>query len=154
MALPVPGRSFPGGPGSGKGEKVFQITRELHFCYGHRLLDYEGRCSRLHGHNGVVLLTLESEALDTSGMVADFGVIRERLGRWIDDELDHRMILRQDDPAIPALRSLGEALYVVEFNPTAENLARFLFRKAQELELPVREVRFVESPTCWAVYRP
>lgn len=133
---------------------MFQITRELHFCYGHRLMDYDGKCSRLHGHNGSVLLTLESMGLDSLGMVADFGIIRARLGRWIDAELDHRMILRQDDPAVPALRALGETLYVVDFNPTAENLARLLFQKARELEMPVAEVRFVESPTCWATYRP
>jgi 6-pyruvoyltetrahydropterin/6-carboxytetrahydropterin synthase len=133
---------------------MFQITRELHFCYGHRLMDYDGKCARLHGHNGVVLLTLESKDLDPVGMVADFDVMRAHLGKWIDAELDHRMILRQDDPAVSVLRALGEPVLVLESNPTAENLAQLLFHKAKELGLPVVEVRLVESPSCWASYRP
>src|SRR5262245_35602276 len=78
---------------------MYRITRELHFCYGHRLLDYDGKCSHLHGHNGVVVLTLEAPSLDALGMVADFQVLRSSLGQWLDETLDHRMILRQDDPA-------------------------------------------------------
>lgn len=133
---------------------MYEITRELHFCYGHRLMDYEGKCARLHGHNGVVLLTLESVGLDPVGMVADFDIIRAHLGKWIDAELDHRMILRQDDPAVSVLRALGEPVLALEFNPTAENLARLLYDKAREFGLPVAGIRFVESPTCWASYRP
>ena len=133
---------------------MYEVARELHFSYGHRLLEYEGKCSHLHGHNGTVLLTLAAEALDARGMVADFQVIRARLGAWIDVELDHRMILRRDDPALPVLLELGEPVVVVDFNPTAENLARFLFEKARELGLPVLEVRLHETPTCSATYRP
>ena len=133
---------------------MYQITRELHFCYGHRLLDYQGKCARLHGHNGVVVLTLESSGLDPQGMVADFQVLRSRLGEWLDAEFDHRMILRRDDPAVPALQALGEPLQLLDSNPTAENLAKLVYDKARELGLPVREVRFVETPTCWASYRP
>ena len=133
---------------------MYRITRELHFCYGHRLLDYDGKCSHLHGHNGVVVLTLEAPNLDALGMVADFQVLRSSLGQWLDETLDHRMILRQDDPAAPALLALGEPLRLVPFNPTAENLARFVFDQARELGLPVCEVRFVETPTCWATFAP
>ena len=99
-------------------------------------------------------MTLESESLDAAGMVADFDIIRAHLGEWIDADLDHRMILRQDDPAVSVLRALGEPVRVVDFNPTAENLARLLFHKAREFGLPVAEVRFVESRTSWASYRP
>jgi 6-pyruvoyltetrahydropterin/6-carboxytetrahydropterin synthase len=133
---------------------MYRITRELHFCYGHRLLDYDGKCSHLHGHNGVVVLTLEAANLDALGMVADFQVLRSSLGQWLDETLDHRMILRQDDPAAPGLLALGEPLRLVPFNPTAENLARFVFDRARELGLPVCEVRFVETPTCWATFAP
>ena len=133
---------------------MYQITRELHFCYGHRLLDYQGKCSHLHGHNGVVVLTLEASGLDAQGMVADFQVLRTRLGQWLDAALDHRMILRRDDPAVPALQALGEPVHVVDFNPTAENLAKLVFDKAHALGLPVCEVRLIETPSCWATYRP
>lgn len=133
---------------------MFQVTRQFSFCYGHRLLDYDGKCAHLHGHNGKAVLTLASEDLDTLGMVADFQVIRDRLGRWIESELDHRMILRRDDPAVPALLELGEPVYVVDFNPTAENLARLLYEKAREAGLPVAEVQVWETPSCHATYRP
>ena len=136
------------------GRRMYEITRELHFCYGHRLLDYQGKCAHLHGHNGVVVLTLQAADLDAQGMVADFQMLRARLGEWLDSELDHRMILRRDDPALPALLALGEPLHVGDFNPTAENLARLVFDKARALGLPVRAVRFVETPTCWATYEP
>jgi 6-pyruvoyltetrahydropterin/6-carboxytetrahydropterin synthase len=133
---------------------MHQVTRELSFCYGHRLLHYEGKCARLHGHNARVLLTLETEDLDGLGMVADFLVIRDRIGAWLDETLDHRMILHRDDPALPALRALGEPVHVLDCNPTAENLARLVFEQAQAARLPVVQVDFWETPTCRAVYRP
>ena len=55
---------------------MFRVSREIDFCYGHRLLDYQGKCRHLHGHNGRVLITLEADALDERGMVLDFGDIK------------------------------------------------------------------------------
>ena len=133
---------------------MYQITRELAFCYGHRLLDYTGKCSQLHGHNARVVLTLETADLDAAGMVADFGTVRERVGAWIEAALDHRMILHRDDPAVAALQQLGEPVCVVDFNPTAENLARLVFEHATASQLPVVEVELWETPTCKATYRP
>ena len=46
---------------------MFQVTREIRFCYGHRLLDYDGKCRHLHGHNGRAVITLASETLDPLG---------------------------------------------------------------------------------------
>ena len=43
---------------------MFQVTRTIHFCYGHRLLNYQGKCRYLHGHNGKVEIELSSKALD------------------------------------------------------------------------------------------
>ena len=59
----------------GYNERMFSVTQELPFCYGHRLLEYPGKCGRLHGHNGVARVTLRAEALDGQGMVADFDAI-------------------------------------------------------------------------------
>jgi len=132
---------------------MYEITRSLSFCYGHRLIDHAGKCAHLHGHNGQVEVTLASSQLDAQGMVVDFQVIRQRLGAWIDANLDHRMILQTGDPALTTLLSLGEPVYEVAFPPTAENLARHLLEKARELELPVQAVRFQETPSCHATYR-
>lgn len=133
---------------------MYRISRQLSFCYGHRLLQHAGKCSRLHGHNAVVVMTLEAESLDALGMVADFQVIRDRIGSWIDEHLDHRMILHRDDPAVVVLRDSHEDVCIVEFTPTAENLARFLHDRARESGLPVVEVEFWETPICKATYRP
>lgn len=132
---------------------MFLVGRDLIFCYGHRLLQHSGRCRHLHGHNARVRLTLGAPDVDATGMVADFRVMRDTMGAWIDSEMDHRMILRRDDPAVRPLHELGEPLYLVDFDPTAENLARHLFERAQALGLPVVEVRFWETPTCFAAYR-
>jgi len=133
---------------------MYEVARELSFCYGHRLLDYDGKCAHLHGHNAVAVVTLRGAELDSSGMVADFQTLRNRVGTWIESELDHRMILRRDDPVLPALHALGEPVYVVDWNPTAENLARQLFDVTRDAGLPVVGVDLWETPTCKATYRP
>ena len=88
---------------------MFQVTREIDFCYGHRLLNYDGKCKYLHGHNGRAVITLEAPRLDERGMVLDFTDIKRVVAGWIDDNLDHRMILHRDDPAIAALEESGRA---------------------------------------------
>jgi 6-pyruvoyltetrahydropterin/6-carboxytetrahydropterin synthase len=130
------------------------VTRELAFCYGHRLLHHPGKCAHLHGHNARAALVLESEELDRLGMVADFHAIREHVGGWLDTALDHRMILHRDDPAVPVLRDLGEPVVVLDVDPTAENLARLLFEHAKRAGLPVVQVDLWETPTCMASYHP
>ena len=132
---------------------MYRVTRELSFCYGHRLLHHDGKCAHLHGHNARALVTLQAHELDAHGMVADFQVIRDRLGSWIDATLDHVMILHRDDPALAALRDLGERVHVVDFDPTAENLSRLLFERARDAGLPVVEVELWETPACKATYR-
>ena len=128
------------------------IVRRLTFCYGHRLLDYEGKCAHPHGHNAVVEVEVSSDRLDPRGMVCDFGDIKGRLMEFIEAELDHRMVLQKDDPLVGALESLGERPLKLEVNPTAENLARLIFEKARALLLPVVAVRFWETENCRAEY--
>jgi len=133
---------------------MFRVSREIHFCYGHRLPDYEGKCKHLHGHNGKVLITIEAPGLDDRGMVHDFSDIKRAVSQWIEDHLDHRMLLRRDDPAVPVLKKLGEPLFLMDLNPTAENIARIIFDVAAERDLPVVEVRLWETPNCHATYCP
>src|ERR1700719_405783 len=98
---------------------MYRVSRQIDFCYGHRLLNYEGKCKYLHGHNGRAIITIESASLDARGMVLDFSDIKRVVSRWIDDNLDHRMILDRKDPAVPALEKLGEPMYLIDVNPTA-----------------------------------
>ena len=55
---------------------MYRISKSVSFCYGHRLLNYNGKCAHLHGHNARAEITLESRALDASGMVEDFSVVK------------------------------------------------------------------------------
>ncbi len=131
---------------------MFQVTRQIDFCYGHRLLDYEGKCRHLHGHNGRVLITIAAEQLDHRGMVLDFGDIKRVVATWIDEQLDHRMLLRRDDPAVPLLRELGEPLFLMDHNPTAENIARLIHDFVLSQGFPVVETSLWETPNCFATW--
>jgi 6-pyruvoyltetrahydropterin/6-carboxytetrahydropterin synthase len=132
---------------------MFQVTQELAFCYGHRLLGYPGKCARLHGHNARVLVTLRSEKLDDQGMVADFDSVQRRMRSFIDEQLDHQLLLHEDDPLVATLRSAGESFRTLRFAPTAENLARLIFEYAEAAGLPVLEVRLEEQPGSVATFR-
>lgn len=132
---------------------MFKVTKHIEFCYGHRLLKYDGACRHLHGHNGRVEVDLEAEQLDARGMVVDFSEIKERIKSWIDATLDHRMLLHREDPMLPALRERNETFWVMEENPTAENIAKLIFLYARSQGLPVVEVRLWETPSSYATYR-
>jgi 6-pyruvoyltetrahydropterin/6-carboxytetrahydropterin synthase len=131
---------------------MFSVTREISFCYGHRLLDYAGKCRHLHGHNGRAVITLAAAALDDLGMVMDFSRLKRVVGGWIDEALDHKMLLHKDDPALPFLRQQGEPVFVLDANPTAENIARLIFEYAAAQGFPVVEVKLWETDTCSAAY--
>lgn len=131
---------------------MYRVTQEIEFCYGHRLLNYAGKCRHLHGHNGKAVIVLEGEELDDRGMLIDFTDIKKKIRCWIEEHLDHRMILCDQDPVLPMLREVGEPLYVIDSNPTAETIARIIFEQAREQGLPVVEVRLWETSKSCATY--
>ena len=131
---------------------MYRVTREISFCYGHRLLNYDGKCRHLHGHNGRAVITVEAPGLDPLGMVMDFSQIKRVVSHWIDTTLDHRMLLHRDDPVLPYLRAQGEPVVVLDVNPTAENIAKLIFDFAKGQGFPVVEVRLWETESCYATY--
>jgi 6-pyruvoyltetrahydropterin/6-carboxytetrahydropterin synthase len=131
---------------------MFRVTREIHFCYGHRLLNYQGKCRHLHGHNGRAVITLEGHELDERGMLLDFGEIKQTVQLWIDENIDHNMLLNRDDPILPILQAQGERIHVMDCNPTAENIARMIYDRAVQYGLPVVEVLLWETENCFASY--
>lgn len=133
---------------------MFRVTREIDFCYGHRLLNYDGKCRHLHGHNGRAVISIEGSELDSRGMVLDFSDIKKTVSTWIDDNLDHRMILCRRDPVVPLLEEMGEPLYLLDENPTAENIAKLIFEQTTLSGVPIVEVRLWETPRCYATYCP
>jgi 6-pyruvoyltetrahydropterin/6-carboxytetrahydropterin synthase len=131
---------------------MYLVTKRIEFCYGHRLLDYDGICKHPHGHNAVAEIDVRTDALDRRNMVADFSDIKRLVKGWIDQELDHKMILRRDDPLVGPLRELGEPMYLLESNPTVERIARLIYEKTQELGFRVVSVRVWETPSSFAAY--
>ncbi|MFM2097360.1 MAG: hypothetical protein RIS70_4484 [Planctomycetota bacterium] len=131
---------------------MFRVSREIDFCYGHRLLNYDGKCRYLHGHNGRAVIVMEAESLDDRGMVLDFGDIKRIVSTWIDETLDHRMILHREDPVVPLLQKMGEPMYLMDLNPTAENIARAIFDFTRAAGFPIIEAHLWETPHCFATY--
>lgn len=131
---------------------TYFVIREIHFSYGHRLLNHPGKCARLHGHNGRVQIEISSEALNDQKMVMDFYEIRSVIGKWIDETLDHRLILGKKDPLVEILKKTGESIVVIEENPTAEVLAKWIFEEAQKKKLPVTKITLWETETSAATY--
>lgn len=132
---------------------VHRIVKTIHFCYGHRLLEYQGRCAHPHGHNGTLEVELAATELDRSGMVFDFSEVKRQLTEYIDAKLDHRMLLRHDDPLVAALHAIGEPVFVMDENPTAENIAKLIYSIARQKGLPVTAVRLWETHDAFAEYR-
>ena len=132
---------------------MYRVTKIIDFCYGHRLLNYAGKCRYLHGHNGRVEIELTSERLDARGMVRDFTEIKEVIHTWIDRELDHKMLLSRKDPALQLLRRLGEPVFVMESNPTAEAIAELIFHYTASQRFPVTAVRLWETSRSVATYQ-
>lgn len=131
---------------------MYKVTKSLHFCYGHRLMNYEGKCRHLHGHNGKVEIDLEAEKLDSTGMVRDFTEVKETVGIWLDRELDHRMFLRKDDPVLPTLQKMNEPVRLFDTNPTAEAIAKVIYEFTYSKGFPVSEIRMWESEGSYATY--
>jgi len=157
-------------------------TRRFTFDAAHRVKDHDSKCRHIHGHTYVAEVTVRPAAdyaapgqgLNALGMVVDFSVLKTHVGRWIEEHWDHNIILHPRDNLV----RLGEALkdrgiwankfavfndrapYLMpeDTNPTAENLARELYRVAtivlQGHNIVVTHVRIQETPNCWADYRP
>lgn len=108
------------------------LVRQLKFCAGHRLYRHEGKCAFLHGHNYRVDIEVAAVAggatVDAVGRVVDFSQIKNRMLGWLDANWDHAFIVFADDAnALAAVRAARPTKYfVLPWNPTAENMARYL----------------------------
>ena len=132
---------------------MWTVVKQIPFSYSHRLLDYDGPCRQMHGHNGLAEIVCEGESLDDKGMVADFARIKRVMKGYIDEHLDHRLLLKRDDPMVAECARLGQPVFLFDENPTAEVMARHLYEIALAKGLPVVEVRLHETPTSVAAYR-
>ncbi len=112
-----------------------RLDVEFTFAAAHRLPRYEGPCFRLHGHNYRFFVGLEGEVDPQSGMITDFGVVKQVVQEHVLARVDHR--------------DLNDVLE----NPTAENIARWIW-EVLEPRLPgLSEVRLYEIPDSCVTYR-
>jgi len=109
-------------------------------------------CRYLHGHNAYLEIDISANHLDQLGMVVDFNEINDKAKTWIDSNVDHKMLLCDGDPLIPALKELGEPYFLMAENPTAENISKMLFREISRLGLKLNEIRLWETPSSYASY--
>ncbi len=137
---------------------MITCTRRLEWDALHRIPKHESRCRAFHGHRYAAELTCAAERLDDLGRIIDFGVIKERVGAWIDAHWDHTAILMRGDPEAEALADanerLGKPVYWLDGHPTAEHIVEELARVSTELlkadGVRVIAVRLWETPNCSA----
>ncbi len=131
----------------------FSITKEVRFCYGHRLMNHPGKCRHLHGHSVKAAVTLSSQRLDVRGMVCDFAELKKIVADYVKEVLDHNLLLHEEDPLVPLLREAQERFLTLPDHPTAEVLARMIYRHIESQGYPVEEVVLWETDSSYARYR-
>ena len=115
---------------------MYRLRIEDTFDAAHKLVGYEGKCARLHGHTWKAEVFVTGEKLDDTGMLVDFSILKDRL-KQITGILDHSFL---ND-----FKEIG--------NPTSENLARYIFNNLKILEgIKLEKVRIWESPSSWCEY--
>lgn len=104
---------------------MVECTRRIEFDAAHRVIGHENKCKYLHGHRYVLEVTASTNELDSIGRVVDFGVLKSVVKEWVDEKLDHNVILHQDDKSLGDLieKETGQNVYYLKSNPTAENIA-------------------------------
>jgi len=115
---------------------MYRLRVSSHFDAAHKLVGYEGKCSRLHGHTWKVEVFVTGERLNEIGFLIDYKVIKEKLNEIIE-KLDHSFL---ND-----FKGIG--------NPTCENIARYIFERLKALQdVKLEKVRVWESPKSYAEY--
>ncbi len=139
---------------------MITVTRRLEFDAAHRVLGHEGKCRYLHGHRYIAEVSARSFELDAVGRVVDFGVIKEKIGGWIDATWDHNSLFHPDDPLVAYICESGleRTPYTMRSgNPTAENIALELYGVACKLlpsDMIIVRIRVWETPNCFADFIP
>lgn len=135
---------------------LLTCTRRIEFDAAHRLRGHEGKCRNLHGHRYVVEASFSAPQLDELGRLIDFGIIKQRLGEWIDTNWDHTVILWDADNTLGGLVAgeTGQTIFYMPVNPTAENMALYLFEEVcpklfADVGITCSKIRLYETPNCY-----
>jgi 6-pyruvoyltetrahydropterin/6-carboxytetrahydropterin synthase len=107
---------------------MYKVEIRIRFRAAHRLIaPYEGKCSHPHGEAYTLIVIVGNKLLDKNGMVVDFGVLKKEIREWVDENLDHTYIYQIGDEVGDYLKGKGFRTYGLNFNPTAENLAKYMY---------------------------
>jgi len=134
-----------------------QCTRTFEFDAAHRIINHEGKCKFLHGHRYKIDIHFAAKNLDNLGRIIDYGNIKNIFGNWIDSNLDHNLILSEEDRDIGEIiaKKTGQGIYYVNFNVTSENLARhllfdvFINLMNDKNSIKCIGIRLYETPNCF-----
>lgn len=142
---------------------TFVIKKTIKWHMAHRVPHHKSKCKSNHGHT--YFLTAEVEGYlnadygsSEEGMVMDFGDIKDILMEEIYNKLDHGSMFWEKDPLVPALQAdANTKLIIVDFIPTAENIAAWCFEKVEKLiNMPgarrLLSIEIHETPTSVAIY--
>jgi 6-pyruvoyltetrahydropterin/6-carboxytetrahydropterin synthase len=107
---------------------MYQVEIKVSFRYGHRLCPpYIGKCSNVHGEYGTAIFIFSRPQLSPEGFVVDFGVAKKKIKNWIDKNWDHAYLHNCNDGVGKTFKEKGLRTYDLEVNPTAENMAAYLY---------------------------
>lgn len=97
--------------------QMFELSVKSTFSAAHQILDYNGNCANLHGHNWELTVWLRSGKVNRLGICMDYREIKKVIDKAVSD-LDH--IVLNNHPVFS------------EINPTSETLARYLYHLLRE----------------------
>jgi 6-pyruvoyltetrahydropterin/6-carboxytetrahydropterin synthase len=124
------------------GGDMYYLKIKEFFAAAHNLLNYNGKCEALHGHNWKIEATISGNKLDKAGMLIDFKILKEFLNEILDT-LDHKY--------------LNELDFFNGMSPSSEFIAKYIFeeleKKLKNTDANVFEVCAWESSTSCAIYR-
>lgn len=135
---------------------MITCTRRIEFDTAHRILNHESKCKMLHGHRYALEASFEADDLDDLGRVIDFGEVRQILGLWIDENFDHNTILSQYDKKLgeEIAAQTGQKIFYLDENPTAENIASYVFKQVcpklfADKNVKCVAIKLYETPNCY-----
>ena len=140
------------------------ITRKGTFDSGHRVMNEKMKCFNMHGHTYLYELEFEFNEMEEIGYAIDFKEIKRIGCQWIDDYLDHGMIVNpKDEHVIQAALATGSKIWYMSLNgkgeycnPSVENVAKEIFIAMSQLfrdykNLKINKIILYETPNCYTV---
>ena len=136
---------------------MYTIRKKFKMELAHQLIGaYTKECCNLHGHSYICEVYFKSDVLDKTGMVVDFTKVKDTIKAYMDT-WDHALIMSKDMPQeyLETLKKFNKNLKIVDYNPTAENMAKDIYnfiRIRMSADARCTKVRLHETDTGYAEY--